>query len=535
MQSMRRLITLSTILFLLSALPAFAALPLVDVPLECTVTDTDAAAHTYSGQYLGICALEAARAQGIVSAYTLQNFSFGLFLQSLNGIVPGETEFWALYHNGALASVGLTDLAVVQGDVLKFQLTDWSSNTDIGSPVEFSIGSLLAATSAPSPSPSGGGGGEFLKDRTFNVESAFDFLVARQHADGSFGSSMLTDWAAIAFGTAVDEVCNDTCPAARDTLRAYVASATVSTSSATELERHIMALEALGIDPYSVTGSPVDALIAKFDGTQIGDASLVNDDIFALFPLIHAGYATTDNMMERIVTFILFKQKTNGSWEGSVDLTAAAIQTLIPFSDDEKPGAAIKKAEEFLRRNQNESGIFGSNSFSLSWVLQAISSLGQTPEDWKKSGLTPLEHLGVFQQDDGGIEPMSASTETRIWATSYAIPAAFGKSWNDVLHDFTRPVPIEPQTPIATTSSPPEPAPLPEQHSTVTRTVAAAPKPTSVSTNEIAQSTTTEATTTALSVQVAAAVETTNENGIWLWLAGLLLIAGTTFYFLRRA
>lgn len=525
------------IVFLTAAVPAFAATPSVDVPRECTVIDTDGASHAYSHQYLGICALEAARAQGIVSEYTLQNFSFGLFLQSLNGIAPGATEFWALFHNDLEASVGLTDLAIEQGDAIKFQLTDWSAGTEVGLPIEFSIGSLIAAQNAPSPSPSGGGG-EFLEERHFNVESAFDFLVSKQSADGSFGSPMLSDWAAIAFGATTDEVCNDACPGAREKLRAYVASMMISTSIATDLERHIMALEALGLNPYAVVGSPVDALVAKFDGSQMGDPSLVNDDIFAIFPLLNAGYATNDSVPDALFSFIISKQKPNGSWEDGVDLTAAAIQAIALFPERPEAAAALANAKKYMQRNQDESGIFGKSSYSLSWVLQAIAALGESPHDWTKSGITPLGYLGVFQQDDGGVEPMSVGEETRVWATSYAIPAAFGKPWDAILKDFSRPMPRD----FSTAS---------ETHSTTTDETAHTKSETAQTpvhepfghvrepfpieqsaTTSAATNTSTESTT---SHQVAAATQSMPmQNGTWLWITGLLLTLGASFYFLSR-
>src|SRR3989338_2511563 len=72
----------------------------VSVTDTCTVTDTEGNPHSYSGQFLGICALAAAKDQGAVLSYTLQNFSFGLFLQSLNGTAPGATQFWSISQNG---------------------------------------------------------------------------------------------------------------------------------------------------------------------------------------------------------------------------------------------------------------------------------------------------------------------------------------------------------------------------------------------------------------------------------------------------
>ena len=357
--------------------------------------------------------------------------------------------------------------------------------------------------------------------------------MSRQNADGSFASALLTDWAAIAFGSADDTVCNDTCKAARQKLRLNLFSAKPELSTITDYERHAMALISLGINPYVETGTDyITPIVGAFDGTQVGDASLVNDDIFALFQLLHAGYAKTDSMMETILAFILFKQKIDGSWEESVDLTAAAIQVLRLFPARSDATKAIERAEEFLRRSQNESGIFGSNSFSLSWMLQTIAALHQTPDDWKKSGVTPLGYLGVLQQEDGGVEPISTGADTRVWATSYAIPAALGKPWDDILGDFARPAPTElvaTSTDAVATTSPTTPIPqVLASASSETPVPASEPVP-----GEVLEPTTTSAATSQYVAAVAEAERSNNE--IWIWLSGLFLILGATFYLFWRA
>ena len=493
-------------------------IPTISMTDSCTVTDTDGESHSFSGQYLGICALAAAKDQGAVSSYTLQNFSFGLFLQSLNGTTPGETQFWSISQNGTEALVGLSDMTLASGDLLSFQLTDWTDNSTVGAPVQFRIGTLTSSASRAGANSSSSGGGDYLKGREFNTSAALEFLSSNQNADGSYASALLTDWAAIAFGSANDPVCNEACGAARQKLRMYLFGAEPALSSVTDYERHAMALIALGINPYSETNTDyVTPIVSAFDGTQIGNSSLVNDDIFAVFPLLHSGYSKTNAMMEAIVSFILSKQKVNGSWEGSVDLTAAALQALAPFGEQVGVTQAVKKAEEFLRRNQNESGIFGSNSFSLSWVLQAIHALGQTPVDWSKSGLTPLGYLGVLQQEDGGVEPLSAGKDARVWATSYAVPAALARSWDDILGYFTRPVSVEP----AATST--------DVRVPMTVSVVSAPPVV----ESMLEAATTSATT---SPNVAAAVVADEQDrGALFWLSGLFLILGATFYFLRRA
>ena len=161
--------------------------------------------------------------------------------------------------------------------------------------------------------------------------------------------------------------------------------------------------------------------------------------------------------------------------------------------------------------------------------MQAIGSLNEIPDDWKKSGLTPLEYLGVLQQEDGGVEPMSVSVDTRVWATSYAIPGALGKPWDEILGNFARPAPIAfsatPTDKTATATPPTQPAPevFASANSSVITQVISAPSPDAVS-------------TTTNAAQLAAAYESDSNggaDGIWVWFSGLILILGT-FYFLRR-
>ncbi|MBI4088389.1 hypothetical protein HY418_03380 [Candidatus Kaiserbacteria bacterium] len=545
-----RLLPSAAILALLLIIPSIAFADTIEgnieLPDNCTVLDKNGASHTFPkenspSKYLAVCALAKALEEEVISAMVLGEFTgFGLFVEGLNGIAPAADEFWALWLNGDFADCGIECLPLAQGDTVSFILTSFEGE-ERGESVVLHITSLVP-TSQAAPGQSGqSGGGEYLEDKVFNVASALEFLVKKQNADGSFASPMLTDWAAIAFGVGNDnEVCNDACRAARERLRIYLRNASSSTSLATDLERHIMGLEALGIDPYTVSGAPVDALVSFFDGAQMGEKSLVNDDIFALFPLLHAGYAKNDSMIEAVVAFILSKQKPNGSWEESVDLTAAAIQALKLFGERAEAAAAVGKGKEYLKRNQDDSGIFGRSSFTLSWVLQAIASLGETPQDWKKSGVTPLGYLGVLQQDDGGVEPMSVSIDTRVWATSYAVPAAFGKPWDAILGHFSRPAPIPPplSTTATFTTSPSQVSlSLPEERANTVVARSTTPEPPAIQASEPGTGTASDATTTATTTdQLASAAEATNglsTNG--LWLAGLALIFGATFYFLRRA
>ncbi len=290
----------------------------------------------------------------------------------------------------------------------------------------------ITITEPAAPSNTGGGGGG-IAHYQLNVSSALAYLASQQHADGSFGSSLYSDWAALAFAA------QDT-GTARAQLREHLLTSAPSLSSAADYERHAMALMALDINPYS--GGPADyisPILNKFDGTQIGDASFENDDIFALFPLTHAGYGANDDVIQKAVAFIISRQLPSGAWTGGVDMTAAAVQALAPLSSLPNVPAALTKAESYLRTQQQTNGGFG-NSFGTSWTLQAIAALGQSNSGWTAGGLMPSDYLASLQQPDGGIEPIATDTNTRVWATAYAIPASLGKTWNSLLSSYPRPV-----------------------------------------------------------------------------------------------
>ena len=418
--------------------------PAVNVPNHCTASDTGGVAHTYTGQFLGICALVAAKEQGAVNDYELiYDNSFGFYLQSLNGITPSATQYWALYKNSAFSSDGLSSMTLVEGDVLAFQLTDWTDNSAIGAPVAFTVN---LAVSTPSVSGPTTGASSLTLHDPFDVPLALAFLERKQRADGSFDSLLLSDWIAISLagGGAGD---------AKSKLAQYFIANPPIFENITDFERHAMALQALGINPYNGTSMDyITPIVKGFDGTQVGDISLVNDDVFAIFPLMHAGYSTDDDIIRKTIAFIVSKQLTNGSWENSVDMTAASIQALSLVRQLSGAQPAITSAANYLHTQEKTDGGFG-NSFSTSWALQAIAVLSDSQIDWSSGHNTPRYYLATLQQTDGGIEPVSDDINKRLWATAYAIPAIEGKVWGSLLHSFDRPmVRHEPELNATTTA-----------------------------------------------------------------------------------
>ena len=308
-----------------------------------------------------------------------------------------------------------------------------------------------ASTTPENPPTVGSGGGSINTPppahTNLNTASALAFLVAHQHTDGSFDSPLLSDWAAIALAS------TDAPEQAKDALGRYLISNNAGLSSATDYERHAMALMALGINPYSGTRLDyVAKILSFFDGVQFGSTGLVNDDIFALFPLTHAGYGTSDTQIASAAAFIVSKQKPDGSWEESTDLTASAVQALSPLSSLSGVSSALNNAKSYLHSQQQQDGGFG-NSFSTSWSLQALAALGDSLSNWMPSSANPQDYLASLQQSDGGMELSSSDALTRVWATEYAIPASLSKTWNTILTNFPRPSSSAPPTGGASTNS----------------------------------------------------------------------------------
>ena len=281
------------------------------------------------------------------------------------------------------------------------------------------------------PQQSNGGSGSSATSHVeVDITAALLFLAANQNADGSFATPLLSDWAALAFAATPEHESEET------SLRQYLTSAPTHFSSVTDYERRAMALMALGVNPYSGTAVDyISHIVSSFDGAQFGDASFVNDDIFALFPLLSGGYRSEDEIIRKTAAFIIGKQRSDGSWDGSIDLTAAAVQALSSLRSLPDAQDALSRATTYLHAEQQANGGFG-NSFSTSWALQAIHALHADP--WLYSGKYPEDYLAEVQSSDGGLEPATTDNRMRVWSTEYAIPAALGKPWLSLMHSFEK-------------------------------------------------------------------------------------------------
>lgn len=304
-------------------------------------------------------------------------------------------------------------------------------------------GTTTDSNTGSSGSNTGGGGGGFSHSNLDTVR-AFSFLNSHQNTDGSLGSSiMYTDWAAIAYATA------DAASAAQKSkLHDYLVSASPTLSSVTDYERHAMALEALNINPYSGTGKDyITPIVNAFDGTQIGSTSQINADIFALYALMHAGYTSSDPIIQKTAAYILSQQEADGSWGEDPEMTAAAAQALGPLYDLPDVNAKLGMSIYYLMGAIKPTGGWG-NADATSWVQTAFNSMNEAPAPSPhfaqsdlvaSNGYYPLDVIAKAQQPDGSVVSTNTDVDSKIWSTSYALVAVSNKSWESLLSYFSKP------------------------------------------------------------------------------------------------
>ena len=163
----------------------------------------------------------------------------------------------------------------------------------------------------------------------------------------------------------------------------------LSTNKATDYERVILALSALGYDASNYEGYDLVSPLADYDFTV---KQGLNGAIYGLLALDTCKYEIptcaedkTQNSREKLLEYVLSKQLEDGGWTfgGSnydVDMTAMTLQALAPYySTNDKVKSAVDKAVDLLANVQCKDGGYASwgneNPCSATQVLCALSVL----------------------------------------------------------------------------------------------------------------------------------------------------------------
>ena len=266
------------------------------------------------------------------------------------------------------------------------------------------------------------------------IVTPFAYLLSADSASVAYlKSKMLSPWSIMALSASGEEV-------ALDSLKA------VSGEKAIDLEAPILALTSAGKDPRTFGNVDfVEKLKGFYDGTQLGEGGILNDDIFGLLALVASGEKVNDDTLIGIKTFILSKQNDDGGFSFAVggtsdtNTTASAIMALravgVPVLD-----TALADAVLYLKSAQNDDGGFpydpksswgtGSDASSDAWVMMAIKALGEDISSWEKGGKNPAQHLESLRQEKGFYLYQAGGQEDSFTpvTTSYALLASSGKT-----------------------------------------------------------------------------------------------------------
>lgn len=184
-------------------------------------------------------------------------------------------------------------------------------------------------------------------------------------------------------------------------------------NKSTDNARVILALTAMGKDVTNVQGHN---LLAGFTDMAYISKQGINGPIWALIALDSHDYEIPESCKitrQQLVEAILAAQLSDGGWNLSgetadADVTAMALQALVPYTSDEKVMAAVEKGIDGLSELQLDNGGFGSwgtaNSESCAQVIVALTALGIDPAAdarFIKNDKTVLNAFAAFAVKDG--------------------------------------------------------------------------------------------------------------------------------------
>jgi Prenyltransferase and squalene oxidase repeat len=201
----------------------------------------------------------------------------------------------------------------------------------------------------------------------------------------------------------------------------------------TDAERGILAGVAGGIQTSrlgvseEVEKSNLVARIAElYDGTQIGEEGLLNDDIFGVLALHEVG--APEPLLRKEVDYLRTRQLPDGGWSWSASPTAVAdtdmtgsVVAAFCAAGVTTADPDLQKALALLHSLQDEAtggfvapppfGI-GVNTDTTAWVASGLVECGidpQAPEWTTAAGKTPFDYLLSMQEPDGHFD----------WTSSY--------------------------------------------------------------------------------------------------------------------
>lgn len=276
------------------------------------------------------------------------------------------------------------------------------------------------------------------------VAGALDYLRSSQTAQGDIGGFAVSGWVIMAIAAAGEDPHSWKTAGGNPSIVDYLEDHTGDTDlcKATDVERMILAIVAADGNPRDFGGVDfVTELEALYDGTQVGEAALLNDDFWAVLALVSAGESPGSEIITSSISFIKNNQNGDGGWSwgvnqsSDVDDTACAVMALIAAGESQN-SSVVTNGLDYIKFQQADNGGFLSwgttNPSTDSWAIDAIVAAGQDPtsQAWTNatSNNTPVDDLLSFQNATDGSFP-DWSGNPSPWITSYALQALLSEPY----------------------------------------------------------------------------------------------------------
>lgn len=239
----------------------------------------------------------------------------------------------------------------------------------------------------------------------------------------------------------------------------YRTKGSLSNVKATEYYRASLTILALGGNPEDIEQDGIQMnLIAdgtwNFPGGSPGLQG-ANGLIYALLVLDSKNYDTGQtDLREQYMEELLTYQKNSGAFcidnslDGSVDITAMALQAMAPYRGDPEVNASAERALNWLESQMTEEGTFADSEVesaeSCAQVVLALCALGQDPDEapqFVKNEQSVLDGLNSYRMENGMYMHEHGADKENIMATYQSLLAleAVQKQRNEQLwiFDFT--------------------------------------------------------------------------------------------------
>lgn len=194
----------------------------------------------------------------------------------------------------------------------------------------------------------------------------------------------------------------------------------------TEYSRTILGLSAIGKDPSNVGGYNLLEKLADFDKVTWQG---INGTIWALIALDCKNYeipkvkgVKVQTTREKLIEEILRQQLADGGFalsgeKADVDITAMALQALVPYTSRSEVKKAVDRAVQCLSDMQRDNGTYDSwgteNAESIVQVIVAMSALGidsGKDERFVKNGNSAIDGLMTFYDPQGGFRHVNTAS-----------------------------------------------------------------------------------------------------------------------------